>query len=170
APGCIDLGRLGLQHQVDLVLAVEVRAAQRDPVLGPGAGEIVLREVRPVAGRRVVAAQHGDSAGIALAPQHLGAGEARGAAADDDDAFGRQVAGTRLLGFLRLLVAHEDLAARLLDAPARHGTEGRRLQRLAAAQAEAGVVPRAAHAVADQDAFGERAAVMRASRADGEDL
>src|SRR5690606_39533728 len=36
-------------------------------------------------------------------------------------------------------------------------------------QAEAGVVPRAADRVTDHEALGERAAVVRARRADGED-
>ena len=35
-------------HEIDVMLGVEVRRAQRDPLLGRVAGEVVLREVRPV--------------------------------------------------------------------------------------------------------------------------
>ena len=52
------------------------------------------------------------------------------------------------------LFAHEDRAVALLDTPARDRVERRRAQRLAGAQAEAGVVPRAAHGVADEQPFG----------------
>ena len=44
------------------------------------------------------------------------------------------------------------------------GLERRRAQRFAGAQAEAGVVPRAAHRVADHQPFGERTAVVGAGR------
>src|SRR5258708_7225075 len=97
-----------------------------------------------------------------------------GATADDDDALRTALGRARLRRHAPLgggdLVAHENTAAALLDAPARHRVEGRGRQRLAGAQAEAGVVPRAAHGIADHEPLGERATVMRAGRADGEDL
>src|SRR5262249_55918154 len=68
------------------------------------------------------------------------------------------------------LLAHERLAVALLYLPARHRIERRRSDRLAGAQAEAGVMPGAAHGVIDHQALGERPAVMRAGRADRENL
>ena len=69
-------------------------------------------------------------------------------------------------GFL----ADDDCLARPLDAPAGDRVQGGGAQRFAGAQAEAGVVQRAADRVVDQQTVGERAAVVRADRADGEDL
>ena len=65
---------------------------------------------------------------------------------------------------------HDDAVALPLHLPARDGVERRRPQRLAGAQAEAGVVPGAAHRVADDSPSAERTAVVRARGADGEDL
>src|SRR5262249_41970181 len=56
----------------------------------------------------------------------------------------------------------------LFPAPARHRVEGGRCDCLAGTQAEAGMVPGASHGVADNQSVGERAAVMRTSRADRE--
>src|SRR5262249_58387313 len=77
------------------------------------------------------------------------------------------VAACALAGRL-VFSAQETRAIALLAAPARHGVEGGRGDRLTGPQAEAGVVPRASHGVADDQSFGERAAVMRACRADRE--
>jgi hypothetical protein len=57
-----------------------------------------------------------------------------------------------------------------LDSPAGGGIQRRCRQSLASAQAEAGVMPRAAHRVLDDQPLAERPAVMRAGRADREDL
>ena len=110
-------------------------------------------------------------AAVALAPQHLGCRVARRAAADDDDRPRRRRGCRALLRRLLLrLLAHEDLAVGLLDLPARDRVQRRGSQRFARAQAEARVVPGAAHRVIDQQPFGERAVVVRADGADGEDL
>src|SRR5579875_1621700 len=44
----------------DLVVLVEFRRMQGNPLFGRGAGEIVLGQVRPVAGRRLIGAQDCD--------------------------------------------------------------------------------------------------------------
>src|SRR5574341_1293991 len=92
----------------------------------------------------------------------------------DDDGGGPGGAGgfggRRLRARRRLLIAHEDLVALALDAPARERIEGGRPHRLARAQAEAGMVPGAADGVADHEALGERAVIVGAERADGEQL
>ena len=46
-------------------------AAAADPLLGRGAGEVVLGEVRPIARARGVGAEHRDACRVPLAPQHL---------------------------------------------------------------------------------------------------
>ena len=93
---------------------------------------------------------------------------------DDDDAFGHRASRgrrrRRAAGGRCELVAHEEPAVAPLHAPARNGVEGRRPQRLPGPQAKAGMVPRAAHRVLDEEALRERAAVMGAGGADGEHL
>jgi len=56
----------------------------------------------------------------------------------------------------------------LLDFPTRDRVQRRRAQRLTAAQAKAGVVPRAADGVGDEHPLGQRAVVMAALRPDCE--
>ena len=50
------------------------------------------------------------------------------------------------------------------------GTQGRRAECLAAAQIEAGMVPRAAHRAVNNEAVGERPMIVGAMRADREDV
>jgi hypothetical protein len=96
---------------------------------------------------------------------------ARCSTSDDDDGT-RQVAVERALSrvFPLDLLAHEDRLATLLHLPAGNGAQSGPAQRLTGAQAEAGVVQWAANGIVDEEAFGERSAVMRAYRADGEDV
>ena len=81
----VDRRDAGAEMQLDAVLAVEFRRAQRDPLLGSIAGQIVLRQIWPVVGHGGVGAEHDDAAGIALAAQRLGGAVAGRAAAQDDD-------------------------------------------------------------------------------------
>ena len=150
------------------MLAVEGCGAKRNPVLGSGAGEVVLGQVGPVAGRGGVGAEQGEGAAVAPPAQHLGAGEAGGAGADDDHP-GRMHGGIRPPGGRRREAgADQDTVALDLDGPAFEGIEGGGGEGLAAAQVEAGVVPGAAHGVADHQAFGQRSAVVGAGAGDGE--
>jgi len=64
-----------------------------------------------------------------------------------------------LLGRLDLL-PHPGLAVALLHTPARDRIERRRCDRLAGAQAEAGMVPWAPHGVRDDQPVGERPAIV----------
>ena len=147
----IEGGDGRIEPDLDLLFLVEVGRAQRDPILRRLAGEEVLRQVRPVVRGRIVGAEHGDRAAVALAPQHLGCRVACRAAADDDDRLRRRCGCRPLLGRLPLrLLAHEDLAVGLLDLPARDRVQRRGSQRFARTQAEARVVPGAAHRVIDQ--------------------
>src|SRR3546814_4629507 len=67
--GGVDCGDLAAQAQVDIVLGVELGALQRYPVFIRGAGQIILRQVRTVAGRVRVGARHRQAAAEAQLPQ-----------------------------------------------------------------------------------------------------
>jgi hypothetical protein len=156
------------EPQVDAPLAVPVVAAQRDPFLGRVAREVVLREIRPIGRRRAVGAEHRQRAVVALAAQHVGGGQSRGATADDHDRLRRG----RLARARRHdeLLAHVGFAALLLDAPARQRIERRCAHRLAARQVEARVVPWTAHRAVGHQALGQRPVVVRARCADRVEL
>jgi hypothetical protein len=67
-------------------------------------------------------------------------------------------------------VADVNRAIALLDAPARDGIQRRRAQGLSGAEAEAGVMPRAANGLVDEQALGEGSAVVGAERPDCEQV
>src|SRR5438093_1130124 len=148
-PCRIDPGDLGAQLKIDPGIAVEFRRTQRDPVLRRIAGEIILGQIRPVAWGSLIGAEHRQPAVEPLPAQHFGRREPRGAAADDDDVSGLHCRSSALRLRALDLLARKHLCVALLDPPARHWIERGRAERLAGAQAEAGVVPRAAHGLAD---------------------
>ena len=76
-------------HEVDVVLGVESRGPQRDPLLGRVAGEIVLREVWPIVRRVGLRVEHRDAPGVAEPTEHFGGSVAGRAGADDDDVLRR---------------------------------------------------------------------------------
>ncbi len=150
--------------------AIEGVVLQRHPGRVRLAGEIVLGKVRPVVGRQRIGAQQRQLARIAEIAQPLGRREPRRPAADDDDRL--RVARRRSLGRVRRrqLLAHERLAVRHLDFPAIDRRQGRRLERRAGAQVEAGVVPGASQRRPDLQAVLQRAAVVAAGAADRDQL
>src|SRR3546814_12927474 len=75
--GGVDCGDLAAQAQVDIVLGVELGALQRYPVFIRGAGQIILRQVRTVAGHVRVGARPRPAAAEAPLPQPLFHGEFR---------------------------------------------------------------------------------------------
>ena len=166
----IDARHAGLQAQGYALVGVEVVAAQRHPFLGRAAGEVVLRQVRPVHRRRLVVAEHRQAAGVTRATQHLGRGEAGRAAADDDDLLRRIGCRGATSGRRLHLLQHDDLAVLPLRGPAVDRAQCRRTYGLAGAQAEARVVPRAAHRVPHHQPLGERPVVVAAGGTDGEEL
>ncbi len=105
---------------------------------------------------------------VLLPAQHLGRREPRRAAADDHDLLWLIPLGARLLLGLSDLLAHEDLAVALFDAPRRDGAESRRARGLSGPEIEAGVMPGAPHRVIDNEPLSERAVVVGAQSADGE--
>src|SRR5215469_13948557 len=167
----VNGNRTDAEAQLDALLAVKFRRAQRDPFLGCVPGEIIFRQIRTIAGRGRIVAQYRDRTGIALVPQRLRGCFSCCAAADDDDRLRGWPSGSpRLAARRRKLFADIDGAVLLLDAPARHRVESRRAQRLAGAQAETGVMPGPAHGIRDHPPFGERAVVVAAFGADREQL
>jgi hypothetical protein len=68
------------------------------------------------------------------------------------------------------LFAHEHHLAAALDSPAWNWIQGRRAQRLTAAQAEAGVMPRAPDRVLDNQSIGERPVIVSAVGTHGKEL
>src|SRR5262249_47713572 len=69
-----------------------------------------------------------------------------------------------------LLVAHKDFAVALLNLPAGNRAQCGGMQRFAGSQAEAGVVPRTAHRVVNQEPLRERSAIVGTGGADRENL
>ena len=170
-PGaCIDGGDFGAKLEFDGLILVELARPQRHPVFRRVSGEIVLRAVGPVVRRRIVGGEERHRAGKSLPPQHFGGGKSGSPAAHDHHPLGLRARtfGCRAPAGGLDLLPHEQHAVALFHAPAGHRVERGRGERLARAQAEASVVPRAAHGVADDQPLGERTAVVRAGRADRE--
>ena len=166
-PG-VDPRHARVQPDIDVVLLIEVRGPQQRPFLGRPAGQIILGQVGPVGGKRRIGAQHRDRPGIAFVAKRFGGHISGRAAADDHDGFGQLSRaecrpGLTLDPFPRIGNSVADL-----DAPAGQRVARRRTQDFAAAQVEAGMMPGAADRLADDHAFGERPAIMRAFGADGE--
>ena len=136
---------------------VELGRAQRIGAVRRCPGEKALRQVGTVAGRRGVGAQHRQAPGIAFAPERFGRRLAGGAAADDHDRVGQAGAGRQRAargGRAPRANAHE--AVGLLHVEAGDRCQGGRAERLAGAQAEAGVVPGTANGVAHQESINQR--------------
>jgi hypothetical protein len=169
----VDRRHATAEEEANFPLLVEFRGVKGDPIFRRGAGEIVLGEVGPVVRHLVLGADHRERALVALPAKPLRCGVARGARADDhhrrrvgrDFAVwrGRKLACGKLAG-------DEEHPVALLDSPASDGVERRSAQRLAGAEAEAGVMPGAAHRVADAQPLPEWAAVMGTGGPDGEDV
>src|SRR3546814_20139030 len=124
---------------------VELGALQRYPVFIRGAGQIILRQVRTVAGRVRVGARHRQAAAEAQLSQPLCRGESRRATADDDDRArldARARSGPRRFLLLR---PHEHRIAHDLRVPRPPRREHRSPQPNAPAPAQTGVVTRTAH-------------------------
>ena len=163
----VDRGGAGAAPELDAALLVEVRRMQRDPLFRGAAGEVVLRQIRPVVRRVHVGIHECNRPRVSLAAQRLGRRVAGRARAEDDHPLGRAGAsGWPARG--RTLGTDEDAAGPPLDVPARQVIQGRRSQRLARPQAETGMVPGAPHGIADQQPLDQGAAVVAARRADRE--
>ena len=110
---------------------------------------------------------------VLLPPQHLGRGEARRAAADDHDLVRRRArrpAARRRLGVAARFSLTKTLPSRCSTDQQSIGLKRRRRERLARAQAEAGMMPGAAHGVADHQPFGQRTVIVAAMSRHREDF
>lgn len=165
---CVEGGDAGAEQQLDVAVAVPVRGAKGDPVVGCAAGEEVFGEIWTIHGRSAVGGDHRERAGVAFAAKHLGSGESGGASANDDD--GGRLRGGGRWTLRRKLLSDEDRVAATFNLPARDGIEGRRMQGLAAAQTETGMMPWATYLVVDDKAVGERSVIVRAMSAHGEEV
>src|SRR5262249_2630372 len=114
-------------------------------------------------GRGVVGADDGERIFVAEAAQHFGGGEACSASTDDDN--GGRIRGERLQSGLSELLADEDFVADFFGTPAGNPIERGSSDGFTGAEIEAGVMPRAAHGIANDQTFGERAVVVAALRA-----
>jgi hypothetical protein len=63
-----------IEHEFDVVLGVVLGRSQWDPIVWRGPGKEVLGEIRPVAWRRVVGANHGHGTLVAFATKHVRGG------------------------------------------------------------------------------------------------
>ena len=147
------------------MVLIEFRRPEKVRLVGRSAGEIALRQVRPVAGHRLIGAPHRNAAAVALAAERLRSGIAGRAAPDDNDrsrdASRRHVRMRR--NSLQLLanvhganprLGRCELArhiAHLFDAPSGNRVQRRRAEGFARAQAEAGMMPGAANRFANQE-------------------
>ena len=165
----VERGDRRVQLQVDAVLQVERRRAQRIRLCGRSAREEALRKVGAITRPRRIRAQHGDAAGIALAPERFGGGVAGGTTTQDYHRF-RSASRHRkpLLFCARELFANIHAAVPLLDAPAGDRVQRRGAQGPAGTQAKTGMMPRATNRVADQQPVGQRGAIVRANSTDRE--
>ena len=167
----VNCGDGRVEAKIDGIVGIEALVAQRQPFFRRAAGEIVLRQVRPVDRRRVVAAQHDDAALVFLPAQHLGRGESRRAPADDHNLLWLiwlVPLCARLPLRLSALLAHDDLSVALFDRPRIDRTERWRAQGLASAKIEAGVMPWTPNRVADNEPLRQRAVIVGALSADSE--
>ena len=78
-------GHLRLQNQINALLAIEVVGSKRNPIFLGAACQIVLRQIRPIARRRLICAHHRQRPIVSFTPQRLSRGKARSAAADNHD-------------------------------------------------------------------------------------
>ncbi len=167
----VDCGYALIEQQIDFLIDIVLRAAQRHPFLGRSPCQKILGEIGAIIRRHIIRAHHGHRTGIPATTQHVRGGQRRRPASSNDHGGRRLGAGCtgRLAGtpWERQFFANENLVAHHLDAPTGNGIKGGRIQRFAAAQVEAGVMQRAADRIANDQSFGQRAVVVRACRADG---
>ncbi len=157
---------------LNIVLDIKMLVFQGDVFEGNGTRKVVLREVGTIIRQGIVAAEHDDAVLVSNSPKHFSCCKSRCTAADDNNFFrmgdGRTVAS--LLDRILSLFAHRNLPVVLLDVPACNWAKRRRPKGFSVAQIETGVMPRAAHRVANQEALCKRTLIMRAMRGDGEDF
>jgi hypothetical protein len=167
----IDACDLRPQHQSNAILRKEIAIAQWQMIIAESAVEVILGKQGAVVRRPRVIGDHRDLAGKTATQQHVDCGETRRAAADHDEAVVRSCVMPKAYGRRRgSLIPHPNAIVLERNLPTGHRVECRSCQRLARTQAEAGVMPRAAHGVINDQSLVERSAQMAAGGADREDF
>src|SRR6202163_3779321 len=162
-------------NQRHAIFLVEPAGAKGNPLVRRSSSQVILGEIRPIAGRAWIVVHDCNATVIAAPAQHFRSGVPGRARTDDDD-VARQPGAVDVCGIARRegvaldLAGHDDLLAATLDRPARDRIQRRRPQRLARAQAETGVVPWTAYGLAVDHAVREGSAVVRAASADGHEI
>ena len=141
----VDSQDLRLQPELDVTLAEPVAAAERQPGLGGGAGEVILGQVGTVLGRVAIRAQHPYAARIAETSKRIGTGQGRGATADDQDPV--DIGSQRRRGIRAVVFANIGLACFDDHAPARERVESGGAKRPARPEVETDMVKRAEYPV-----------------------
>ena len=86
----VDRRHARAEQQLDAPFREVLRRPQRNPVVLRMTGEIVFRQVRPIARRCIIRADHRDRAVISFPSEHVGRRQPGAAAADDDDGRWRE--------------------------------------------------------------------------------
>jgi hypothetical protein len=84
----MEINDLGVQAQIDTMLAVPALRLERHPFFRRSAGEVVLGQVRPVHRKIGIGADHQQATDIAFATQHPRFSEPGGTAAHNNDPRG----------------------------------------------------------------------------------
>src|SRR5690606_15908626 len=125
AQGQVDTYRLRLHQQAYVMLFVERRWPQRNPVVRRLAGQVILRQIRAVARWENIGADHRDRTAETLAAQCVGRGQPCCTATHDDDAPGMPRGPVSNEGNDRArrsqFLSHEDSVSVALDPPTSDG-------------------------------------------------
>ena len=162
----VERGHGRIEHEIDLVLGIELGRTQWYPIVRRSPGEEILRKIRPVARRGIVGTQHRQSPVETFAAKHFRSRETRRTAPDDHDRgrYARRPVQWRGASRTRCgkLLAGKDPVPHALYAPARDRVQRGCVQCFAGTKTEAGVMPGTTHAVAGDDTVGERSVIVRA--------
>ena len=165
----IQFDHAAIEHQVDLVLAIPILGAKRDPIVLCISGKEILREVRTIARRIRIGADHREATSVSLAAQHLRSRQSCRASTDDHNRSW-MLPGICFRRRLLNLVSNKYLIAAFLHLPAWNGIERRRAKCLSGTQAETGMVPRTTYFLAIEQTFGEWTVIVRTMCAHREEL
>ena len=170
---CVEARHLGLE-QLDGVLFVEARGAQRQPVGGRRAGQVVLAQVGAVVRTPALAHDQDDAPAEAVLAQPFDGGGAGGAAAHHDEralvagraaGHGHGALAGRVVGTLDVDVARLDS-----HVEAGQSREWWRFEQVTRASVEGALMPGTHQASVVQQTFGQRPVVVGAARPEGAQL
>ncbi len=156
-----------MQAQVDAPFGIHLRRPERHPVVLCLPRQIVLREVGTVDRRIGIGADHCHGALVPFPSEHVGGGEAGGAATNDDHRRWH-LPGLRLSQRppgLRQSLPHEHHRILAFHAPTPNRIKRWSAQGFTCSQAETRVMQRTAHGVIHDQSVDERTVIVRAAGA-----